>query len=94
MQPSELPLDGDVLPQFFNVSFFNFIHSKLPSEIMSWFEKLLPSRIRTEGKKSNHTVPEGLWIKCPCVNRCCIKELERNVTVCPKCSHHLRIGAQ
>jgi acetyl-CoA carboxylase carboxyl transferase subunit beta len=62
---------------------------------MSWFEKLLPSRIRTEGKKSNHTVPEGLWIKCPvCQSVLYRAELERNVNVCPKCSHHLRIGAR
>jgi acetyl-CoA carboxylase carboxyl transferase subunit beta len=62
---------------------------------MSWFEKLLPSRIRTEGKKSNHTVPEGLWIKCPiCQSVLYRAELDRNVNVCPKCNHHLRIGAR
>jgi len=62
---------------------------------MSWFEKLLPSRIRTEGKKSKHTVPEGLWSKCPvCQAVLYLSELERNLYVCPKCNHHLRITAR
>jgi len=62
---------------------------------MSWFEKLLPSRIRTDGKKTKHTVPEGLWSKCPvCQSVLYRAELERHQNVCPKCSHHLRIGAR
>lgn len=62
---------------------------------MSWFEKLLPSRIRTEGKKSKHTVPEGVWSKCPvCQAVVYSPELERHQNVCPKCDHHLRIGAR
>lgn len=62
---------------------------------MSWFEKLLPSRIRTDGKKSKHTVPEGVWSKCPvCQAVLYSPELERHFNVCPKCSHHLRIGAR
>jgi len=62
---------------------------------MSWFEKLLPSRIRTEGKKSKHTVPEGVWSKCPvCQAVLYTPELERLQNVCPKCSHHLRINAR
>ncbi|MDE2089369.1 MAG: acetyl-CoA carboxylase carboxyltransferase subunit beta [Gammaproteobacteria bacterium] len=65
---------------------------------MSWFEKLLPSRIRTEGKadgKTKRSVPEGLWIKCEACNAILYRaELERNVDVCPKCSHHLRMCAR
>ncbi|HUT40348.1 MAG TPA: acetyl-CoA carboxylase, carboxyltransferase subunit beta [Gammaproteobacteria bacterium] len=61
---------------------------------MSWFSKLVPSKIRTVGG-SKRTVPEGLWIKC---NGCSAvlyrSELERNFDVCPKCSHHIRIGAR
>jgi acetyl-CoA carboxylase carboxyl transferase subunit beta len=61
---------------------------------MSWFEKLLPSRIRTEGG-NKRTVPEGLWTKCEACNGVLYKaELERNCDVCPKCSHHIRIGAR
>ena len=61
---------------------------------MSWFEKLLPSRIRTEGG-NKRTVPEGLWSKCEaCAGVLYKAELERNVDVCPKCSHHSRVGAR
>jgi len=62
---------------------------------LSWFEKLLPSRIRTDGNKSKHTVPEGVWSKCPiCQAVLYSPELERHLNVCPKCSHHLRIRAR
>lgn len=58
---------------------------------MSWFKKLLPA-IRTTEKKE---VPEGLWIKCPDCSAVLYKpELERNQEVCPKCNHHLRVGAR
>ncbi len=61
----------------------------------SWFEKLLPSRIRTDGKKSKHTVPEGVWSKCPICEAVLYRvELDRNLNVCPKCNHHLRISAR
>ncbi|MGI9270690.1 MAG: acetyl-CoA carboxylase, carboxyltransferase subunit beta [Woeseiaceae bacterium] len=60
---------------------------------MSWFEKLLPSRISTE--KRTRSVPEGVWIKCPkCDAQLYRNELERNLQVCPKCDHHMRIGAR
>jgi len=61
---------------------------------MSWFEKLIPSRIRTEAS-NKRTVPEGLWDKCPGCNAVLYRaELERNLEVCPKCGHHNRIGAR
>jgi acetyl-CoA carboxylase carboxyl transferase subunit beta len=61
---------------------------------MSWFEKLIPSRIRTEAS-SKRAVPEGLWDKCPGCNAVLYRaELERNLEVCPKCGHHNRIGAR
>ena len=60
---------------------------------MSWFEKLMPSRISTE--KRTRSVPEGVWIKCPmCDAQLYRNELERNLQVCPKCDHHMRIGAR
>lgn len=60
---------------------------------MSWFEKLMPSRISTE--KRTRSVPEGVWIKCPqCDAQLYRNELERNLEVCPKCTHHMRIGAR
>ncbi len=61
---------------------------------MSWLKKFLPSQIRTEGG-SKKTVPEGLWAKCPGCNGVLYRaELERNLEVCPKCGHHMRIGAR
>ena len=61
---------------------------------MSWFEKLLPSRIRTDGG-NKRTVPEGLWSKCEDCGSVLYKaELERNCDVCPKCAHHNRVGAR
>ncbi len=61
---------------------------------MSWFEKLIPSRIRTDAS-SKKSIPEGLWIKCKsCSSVLYRAELERNMDVCPKCSHHFRIGAR
>ena len=62
---------------------------------MSWFEKLLPSKIRTEGGSKKKAVPEGLWTKCSACGSVLYKaELERNLEVCPKCNFHMRIGAR
>lgn len=59
---------------------------------MSWFEKLIPSRISTSDKKQ---LPDGLWSKCDsCEATIYTAELEANQRVCPKCSHHMRIGAR
>ncbi len=60
---------------------------------MSWFEKLMPSRISTENRTKS--VPEGVWIKCTrCDAQLYRNELERNLQVCPKCDHHMRVGAR
>jgi len=61
---------------------------------MSWLQKLMPSRIRTEGG-SKRTVPEGLWTKCEsCQSVLYRPELERNLSVCPKCGTHMPIPAR
>ena len=61
---------------------------------MSWLQKLMPARIRTEGGNKRN-VPEGLWEKCEkCGAVLYGPELERNLEVCPKCSHHRMIGAR
>jgi acetyl-CoA carboxylase carboxyl transferase subunit beta len=61
---------------------------------MNWFEKLLPSKIRTEGGRKK-SIPEGLWTKCGACNQILYRaELERNCFVCPKCGYHERIGAR
>ena len=54
----------------------------------------MPSRIRIEGG-SKRKVPEGLWDKCRACNAVLYRaELERNLEVCPKCGHHMRMGAR
>jgi acetyl-CoA carboxylase carboxyl transferase subunit beta len=62
---------------------------------MSWFEKLLPPKIQPTDPTERRTVPEGLWIKCPSCETVLYKtDLDQNLDVCPKCSHHHRIGAR
>ncbi|KXI30625.1 acetyl-CoA carboxylase, carboxyltransferase subunit beta [Paraglaciecola hydrolytica] len=58
---------------------------------MSWIEKILP---RTKSPtKSN--VPEGVWTKCADCDAVLYKsELEKQLGVCPKCNHHMRITAR
>lgn len=61
---------------------------------MSWLEKLLPLKIRTQGGQKK-AVPEGIWAKCSACNAVLYRaELERNLDVCPKCDFHMRIGAR
>lgn len=56
-------------------------------------DKLIPSIMRSESKKSS--VPEGLWHKCPSCEAVLYRpELEKNLDVCPKCGHHMRIKAR
>lgn len=60
---------------------------------MSWLEKILPPRIQTRDSKNN--MKEGLWVKCPsCEEVLYSADLDDNQHVCPKCDHHLRIGAR
>jgi acetyl-CoA carboxylase carboxyl transferase subunit beta len=55
---------------------------------------LMPSRIKTE-RRRRHSIPEGLWVKCPrCSAQLYRAELKRSLFVCPKCDHHMRIGAR
>lgn len=62
---------------------------------MSWFKKLIPAKIRLSGEPRKVAVPEGLWSKCPeCQSFLFRSEVERNLDVCPKCEHHMRISAR
>ena len=61
---------------------------------MSWFKKLLPSRIRTETSQRKG-VPEGLWVKClGCSEVLYSTELAKNLMVCPSCHFHHRVSAR
>ncbi|MCW0208894.1 MAG: acetyl-CoA carboxylase, carboxyltransferase subunit beta [Achromobacter sp.] len=62
---------------------------------MSWIEKLLPPRINKTSDSGARRVPEGLWVKCPsCESVLYSEDLAANLHVCPKCDHHMRIGAR
>lgn len=62
---------------------------------MSWLDKIVPSMSRSNSDRGNSKVPEGLWKKCvKCSAVLYRPELERNLDVCPKCDHHMRIGAR
>lgn len=62
---------------------------------MSWLDKIVPTVVRSDTKKNPSKVPEGLWKKCTkCAAVLYRPELEKNLDVCPKCDHHMRIGAR
>lgn len=62
---------------------------------MSWLEKLLPPRIQRSDASTRKSIPEGLWVKCPSCEAVLYRsDLEVNLHVCPKCSHHMRISAR
>ena len=62
---------------------------------MTWLQKLLPPRIKSTPGVRKTPVPEGLWIKCPSCEAVLYRtDLEKNLSVCPKCSFHNRITAR
>jgi acetyl-CoA carboxylase carboxyl transferase subunit beta len=63
---------------------------------MSWFQKILPPKIKRRGEDdAKKVVPEGLWSKCPSCEEVLYRaELDKNLDVCPKCGHHNRISAR
>lgn len=61
---------------------------------MSWLQRIKKGPV-TPKKDRVSSVPEGLWRKCPRCNSPLYRpELEKNAEVCPKCDHHIRIGAR
>lgn len=62
---------------------------------MSWIDKILPSGVNRSDGKKRASVPEGVWTKCIKCEAVLYKpDLERNANVCPKCEHHMRLGAR
>ncbi|MFN3862917.1 MAG: acetyl-CoA carboxylase, carboxyltransferase subunit beta [Erythrobacter sp.] len=58
---------------------------------MNWFTRVRNSLGFSADKK---TTEKDLWIKCPsCQEMLFVQEYEANLSVCPKCEHHGRIGA-
>jgi acetyl-CoA carboxylase carboxyl transferase subunit beta len=59
---------------------------------MAWFKKARKPIAVSKSKSSR--VPEGLWVKCAgCAQAIYNKDLAANANVCPKCSHHFRMGS-
>ncbi len=63
---------------------------------MNWLQKIMTPRVRTQGAAAGKgKVPEGVWEKCNGCGAVLYRpELERNLMVCPKCSHHHYISAR
>jgi acetyl-CoA carboxylase carboxyl transferase subunit beta len=62
---------------------------------MDWLKRIRPAGPASSKAERSNSVPEGLWKKCPkCASPLYRPELERNLDVCPKCDHHMRIGAR
>jgi len=62
---------------------------------MSWLQKLLPPRIKSTPGARKQAMPEGLWVKCAACEAVLYRtDLEKNLSVCPKCGHHSRVGAR
>jgi acetyl-CoA carboxylase carboxyl transferase subunit beta len=62
---------------------------------MSWLDKLLPPQIQPSKPSERKSVPEGLWVKCPSCEAVLYRtDIEASLHVCPKCDHHMRIGAR
>ena len=63
---------------------------------MNWLTRLIPSiGSNRDSDSSKSKVPDGLWNNCPACEAILYQpELEKSLFVCPKCDHHLRIGAR
>ena len=63
---------------------------------MNWLTRLIPSiGSDRDSNTSKSKVPDGLWNNCPACEAILYQpELEKSLFVCPKCDHHLRIGAR
>ncbi len=60
---------------------------------MSWIERILKKRNITQAHKTN--IPEGVWTKCDSCSQVLYRaELQKNLEVCPKCDHHMRITSR
>lgn len=62
---------------------------------MNWLNRIRPTGPASGKNERSNSIPEGLWKKCPkCASPLYRPELERNLDVCPKCEHHMLIGAR
>ncbi|MCC8997552.1 MAG: acetyl-CoA carboxylase, carboxyltransferase subunit beta [Nitrosomonas sp.] len=62
---------------------------------MSWFQNIIPPKIKKKQAGEKKIVPEGLWSKCKnCEAVLYFSDLAKNLNVCPRCSYHNRISAR
>ena len=62
---------------------------------MNWLTRLIPSIGKSSSKSKKSKIPDGVWTSCPSCESALYKpELQKTLSVCPKCDHHLRIGAR
>lgn len=59
---------------------------------MKWFKRVREGILTSTNEKKE--TPDGLWWKCPeCGNKVTTKELAENLSICPECAFHDRIGS-
>ena len=62
---------------------------------MNWLTRLIPSIGKSSSRSKKSKIPDGVWTSCPSCESALYKpELQKTLYVCPKCDHHLRIGAR
>lgn len=81
MDDFEINLSGEQVEQ-----------EKEEREKRSWFKRKNKGILTSTAEKRD--APDGLWIKCPsCKYTCTVMELSENLSVCPQCNYHHRIGS-
>lgn len=62
---------------------------------MNWIERPETPKIQSIEASQRHSVPEGLWMKCPSCNEILFKaDIQQSKMMCSKCSHHFRLSAR
>jgi acetyl-CoA carboxylase carboxyl transferase subunit beta len=60
---------------------------------MAWFKRSAAGVTTATDEKRE--APDGLWLKCPsCKASVLTKDLQENLSVCPKCDYHHRLGSE
>jgi acetyl-CoA carboxylase carboxyl transferase subunit beta len=65
------------------------------TEVTNWIDDTSTPGVKEYDTVEKRTVPDGVWTKCGgCSEALFTADLVKNLFVCPKCSHHMRIGAR
>lgn len=74
---------------------YNSAREFITRYVMSWIDDIKNTVFRSSNNNSKHEIPEGVWTKCESCDQVLYRsELERNLNVCPKCGHHMRLKAR